>query len=102
MPFPPQLPADKANHWCYGSGLAAIGSSAAIIARHPELAGYAGLAAAAVFALAKEALDAYLNHKATGDWRNGPHGVELNDWLATAAGGATVAGPVFLATSGAL
>jgi hypothetical protein len=46
-----------------------------------------------VFAVGKEASDAWANYKATG---TPPHGVELLDAVATCAGGALAALPLFI------
>lgn len=77
----PQLPVDKANHAVYG---AAIGCVVSLY--NPIIAGVV----VAVLAVLKEVSDAVLNHRATGNWKSGPHGVELNDALATILGGVLV------------
>lgn len=77
----PELPLDKANHALYGAGIAC-----AVSFYSPEVA--ASVVGAA--AVLKEASDAWLNYRATGNWRTGPHGVELNDALATMFGGVLV------------
>lgn len=78
MPLP-FIPADKANHFAYG---AAIGATSAMVAG-PVV----GLAAAAIFGAAKEAIDAWRNHRARQAGLQAPHGVEFADALWTAAGG---------------
>ena len=88
----PSLPQDKANHAFYGAAIAAVISSIAILAHLPSAALIAA-AVVTVIAFAKEANDAWINYKATGDYMHGPHGVELNDALATMAGGAFVVLP---------
>ena len=88
----PSLPQDKANHAFWGAAIAGVVSSAAILAHLPAAALIAA-AVVTVIAFAKEANDAWINYKATGDYMHGPHGVELNDALATMAGGAFVVLP---------
>ena len=77
----PELPLDKANHAVYGAAIGCVVSF-----YNPTLAA----AVVAALAVLKEASDAFLNYRATGNWRTGPHGVELNDALATMFGGALV------------
>lgn len=76
----PQLPVDKANHFVYGVGIAlavlAVGQSVEI-----------ATLVTCVLAFAKEIADAVRNHLQTGNWKSGPHGVEILDALATCAGG---------------
>lgn len=74
----PVFPADKANHFVYG---ALIGAAAAYFG--PKGALMAALVAGAF----KELFDAIANYRAGSP----VHGVELEDFLATTAGGATVA-----------
>jgi uncharacterized membrane protein HdeD (DUF308 family) len=88
----PILPQDKANHWVYGGIIYAVAyllSLAFPIITFP--AAYVALAIVALFAVGKEALDAYMNTK-----NPGSHGVELNDALATIAGSIVVAAPLVL------
>ena len=80
----PQLPTDKANHAVYGAAIACVVSFYS-----PIIAG----AVVVALAVLKEVSDAVLNYRATGDWKTGPHGVELNDALATILGGALVLAP---------
>jgi hypothetical protein len=79
--FLPNLPQDKANHAFWGAVLA-CGLSFVNI----ELAIVAVIAAA----ILKEASDALINYRSTGNPMQGPHGVELFDALATITGGALV------------
>lgn len=94
----PSLPQDKANHAFYGAGIAAVVSSVAILAHLP--AAIIAAVVVTVVAFAKEANDAWINYKATGDYMHGPHGVELNDALATMVGGAFVVLPQFVSMLG--
>ena len=94
----PELPQDKANHAFYGAAIAAVVSSAAMLAHLP--AAIIAAVVVTVIAFAKEANDAWINYKATGDYMHGPHGVELNDALATMAGGAFVVLPQFVSLIG--
>lgn len=82
----PNLPQDKANHAFWGAVLACNLSFVSL-----ELAAIAVLAAAVL----KEVSDAVINYRATGDFKTGPHGVELLDALATITGGALVLIPQF-------
>lgn len=82
----PSLPQDKANHVVYGM-VVFIAALFALVWFRVPYAAYAALAITAGVGLLKEAVDAWENHKATGDWRTGPHGVEGMDAVATAGGG---------------
>lgn len=75
----PQLPADKANHLACG----AVAFNAALPLSDPFVA----LAAVALLAIGKEALDWLSNHRARAAGLPAPHGVELLDAAATFAGG---------------
>lgn len=77
----PQLPADKANHFFYGS---LIFLAALAILRRPDAA-YGIVVLAAV---GKEALDKLSNMRAVKAGLMPTHGVEFLDALATCAGGA--------------
>jgi len=77
----PQLPADKANHFFYGS---LIFLAALAIFRRPDVA-YGLVVLAAV---GKEALDKLSNMRAVKAGLMPTHGVEFLDALATCAGGA--------------
>lgn len=76
----PQLPVDKANHVIYGALIAlavlATGQPAEIAALVAIVAG-----------CGKEIADAVRNYLQTGNWKQGPHGVEILDAVATSAGG---------------
>ena len=77
----PQLPADKANHFFYGS---LIFLAVLAISRRPDVA-YGLVVLAAV---GKEALDKLSNMRAVKAGLMPTHGVEFLDALATCAGGA--------------
>ena len=77
----PQLPADKANHFFYGT---LIFLAALAILRRPDVA-YGLVVFAAV---GKEALDKLSNMRAVKAGLMPTHGVEFLDALATCAGGA--------------
>ena len=81
----PVIPADKANHALYGAALACAGSFHSVAA---------AIAACALAAVVKEALDYLRNRRALAAGLMPPHGVELADALATAAGGALVVLPL--------
>lgn len=84
----PSLPADKANHFAYGALVSVLFYTLGLAAhRDPMLAASLALAAVAAIGVAKELVDALINRRATGDFRRGPHGVELMDLIATVAGG---------------
>jgi len=91
----PSLPQDKANHAFYGAAIATVVSSAAMLMHLPSPALIASIVVTLI-AFGKEANDAWINYKSTGDYMHGPHGVELNDALATMAGGAFVVIPQFV------
>jgi hypothetical protein len=84
-----QLPADKAQHWFYGS---VISCSVAVITisitHNPVIAGLLALAMTGVFAVAKEKFD----DKAVED------SADSKDIIATLAGGAMVAIPLIIST----
>lgn len=83
----PNLPQDKANHAFWGAVLAAGLSLYSL-----PVAALAVLGAA----ILKEASDAVVNYRTTGNPMTGPHGVEALDALATITGGALVLAPQFL------
>ena len=85
----PQLPTDKANHALYG---ALIFSIALIVIQSPIFA----MVAVLIAAIGKEISDAALNWRATGNPMHGPHGVEIFDAVATAAGGVLAALPLII------
>jgi hypothetical protein len=91
----PQLPKDKANHLAYG----ALTFSILLLIAHflfpADQIGFAFLITV-ISAIGKEASDAWINWKATGDPMKGPHGVELLDAVATIFGGALAALPLFI------
>lgn len=81
----PSLPQDKANHLAYGACIAVVVGYIGHLLHLP--AGYVGLGAAVVFGAAKEAVDYYQNRQLIKAGQEPTHGVELNDFLATAGGG---------------
>jgi hypothetical protein len=81
----PQLPVDKANHALYGALLSL--ALYALLLPHTHFAHHFALAGAVLLGLAKEAADQIANLAAERAGRPPPHGVELLDALATAAGG---------------
>jgi hypothetical protein len=83
----PFLPQDKANHFIYGTVLAVLAAGLAVAFGYREFAGCAALGTSSWAGVAKEAHDAWVNYKTTGNWKTGPHGVEGYDFLATALGG---------------
>lgn len=76
----PQLPTDKANHLIYGALIGLVAFFALPLWWVPATA-------AALFGALKEISDAWLNYRATKEIKQGPHGVEWFDFLATACGG---------------
>lgn len=85
----PSLPQDKANHFLYGALIAkTILLAAPLVGYDPQASALIGVAAIAVL---KEASDALINKRATGDPMHGPHGVELLDAVATFTGALVVA-----------
>ncbi|CAB4240992.1 hypothetical protein UFOVP24_32 [uncultured Caudovirales phage] len=91
----PQLPQDKANHLAYG----ALTFSIVLLIAHflfpNDQIGFACLITV-LSAIGKEASDAWINWKATGDPMKGPHGVELLDAVATISGGALAGLPLLI------
>lgn len=85
----PQLPADKANHALYGA--AVFVACYAALRSVPQ-----ALAMVVLVGVAKELSDALINRRATGNWRQGPHGVEALDAVATWLGGVLCALPLCL------
>lgn len=101
---------DKANHYAYGTGVAAVAAVATMallaavyrIGLHlpppPALLPLAGAISAAVMAYAtgriKERFDAEANAIALAAGEPPPHGVETADWQATAWGCVPVALPL--------
>jgi hypothetical protein len=90
----PSIPADKANHMAYCAALAAVTASATIATGHAALAPAIADLTVLTVALVKEAHDARINYKTTGNWRTGPHGVEPADVLAGVLGGWAVTMPL--------
>ena len=82
-----QLPVDKAEHWFYGSIIGTVTTSLVVILGLPLVwVVFSGIAAAAVIGLLKEVADKFL----------GTGHPELNDFLATTGGGATVSLPLII------
>ena len=90
----PSIPTDKANHVAYCAGIAAVTASATIATGHAALAPMVADLTVLTVALIKEAHDAWVNYRATGDWRKGPHGVEALDVVAGVLGGLAVTLPL--------
>ena len=91
----PSLPQDKANHLAYGAAIFSV----ALLAAHHLMPSHQVLIAGLVvlfMAVGKEANDAWINYKATGNPMQGPHGVELLDAVATCSGGVLAALPLFI------
>ena len=78
----PVIPEDKANHVIYGACIALAVQTIAT----PDI----GLAAAVACGVLKEAIDATLNWRARRAGLPEPHGVEVLDAVATAAGGLAI------------
>lgn len=85
----PSIPGDKANHFLYGALIALAAYAAGLLAL-PTLAAQAALAAAVVAGVVKEGADRWANLQASRQGLPPPHGVELLDAVATAAGGGLV------------
>ena len=90
----PQLPHDKSTHVIYGAAIFAAAHTLAVLLKHPEFALIAAAAATTAFGIGKELLDFALNERARKAGKLAPHGVEVQDALATLAGGALVALPL--------
>lgn len=103
---------DKANHYAYGTGVAAVAAVAGmalVAAVHrlvlhlqvPAFLPLLGAVCAAVMAYAvgraKEAFDAHANEIAAAQGLPPPHGVETADWQATTWGCVPVALPLLAA-----
>lgn len=91
----PQLPQDKANHLAYGALTFCLVLLIAHFLFPNDQIGFAALVTV-LSAVGKEAHDAWVNWKATGNPKKGPHGVELLDAVATISGGALAALPLFI------
>lgn len=86
----PQLPADKANHYLYGSIAAAVATPIGAYFGLPrEVSALIGSTSAGVL---KEVLDAVQNYLARRRGEQPLHSVDVYDFLATAAGGLPLAG----------
>ena len=86
----PQIPADKAQHFCYG---AAAGFSAAALSHiigHPEFAGMAAITSATLAGATKEIVDHVLNLRAARAGLLKPHSVTMGDFVVTILGGVAV------------
>lgn len=84
----PIIPQDKANHYIYGSVIAIVAGTIAHQIGLPVA--ICSIGAATLFGAVKEALDWYRNRKAEAAGATPTHGVEVVDFLATVAGGASV------------
>jgi hypothetical protein len=82
------IPHDKALHIIYGA--------VAFVAAYMLTSVWFALLAVAILGVVKEVHDAWVNWRATGEIRKGPHGVELMDALATIGGGFLAALPLFM------
>lgn len=87
----PMLAADKANHALYGALVFCAVAGAAAASGQAAHARAAGLAAAVLVALGKEAADWIANRRAARAGLPAPHGVEWRDAIATIAGALLVA-----------
>jgi hypothetical protein len=86
----PSLPPDKANHFVYGAVIYAVTFCIFSLLKLPAATYYA-FATVALFGVGKEIVD-YLQNR----FQGAQHGVEALDALATIAGGAICAIPVFM------
>lgn len=94
----PELPLDKANHALYGAAIFNV-IFALVTFFHGPYPLYIALGVVALCAMLKEASDAWLNYRATGNPMTGPHGVEALDALATFGGGVLCALPLIVKAS---
>lgn len=99
----PFIPADKANHFCYGAIISTIiiimFSFMRVLDNHDldmTLAAVIGFAAATILGIIKEGLDKLSNVKALKAGLPISHGVEVKDILFTSAGGLLPAIPIIL------
>jgi len=91
----PSLPQDKANHAVYGAMIFSVVLLVAHLLKSPyEIA--IALGVVAFMAVAKEANDAWINYRTTGDPMHGPHGVEALDAAATCFGGVLAVLPILI------
>jgi len=88
MPLP-QLPADKANHFLYGTVAAAIAVPIGLYLGLPS--SISALAGSIAAGAAKELIDAAQNYMERRRGEQPLHSVDVYDFLATAAGGLTPA-----------
>jgi len=86
----PQLPADKANHYLYGSIAAAVAVPIGAYFGLPQE--FSALIGSCAAGAAKELLDAAQNYMARKRGEQPLHSVDVYDFLATAAGGLPLAG----------
>jgi hypothetical protein len=91
----PQLPQDKANHLFYGALTFCLVLLIAHFLFPNDQIGFACLITV-LSAIGKEANDAWINWETTGNPRQGPHGVELLDAVATISGGILAALPLLI------
>lgn len=90
----PIIPADKANHCCYGAAIFTATYTLTAFQHLPALP--IAAAAVALVAIGKELSDWLSNRRARAAGFPAPHGVELLDAAATLAGGALVALPLLM------
>lgn len=86
----PQLRVDHANHFIYGNLIFTVLYFVFLATPFKLYAKDLAAIGTAAFGFAKEGLDAFLNYRITGSYKQGPHGVELKDALATSAGGIVI------------
>jgi hypothetical protein len=83
----PELPADKANHYLYGSVIdVTLFVGLAFLTKNPHLSSHLSFGLTALIGALKEGKDAWINYRTTGNWKTGPHCVEGKDAMATAMG----------------
>lgn len=92
----PTIPHDKANHVVYGAAAFAIGHTLAFVSGYAPFALHAGAALTLFVGIGKEVMDVIGNRRAAADGLPAPHSAEGMDAIATIAGGALVAWPVFI------
>lgn len=89
----PTIALDKANHMLYGVVTFSTAHLLFTLAGLPAL--HIAAAAVVLVAIGKEAMDWLSNQRARAAGLPAPHGVELLDAVATIAGGALCALPLF-------
>jgi hypothetical protein len=95
--MPPDIPADKANHYTYGAAISIVAFAAALLmGLGAAVASQLAVCVTASAGVGKEAHDAWINRRTTGEWRRGPHIVDPFDAVWTAAGALPLAVGVHL------